>query len=159
MSGCNRTAKAVALWSKYDLDAFNIEITDEHDIQTFFGMSDMPVPQNISPVIWNDTKAPNGPLSKTEKTFFAYIKDVLVTPPEEKSFVDDLGLFLLEFFDYDAGPNRVLQSQEDLWLSICGSKVPAKSDGAVLECLGPHSYYILLMQEDTVCSVCQPVRA
>lgn len=67
------TTGSEILWIMRDLQAFNIKITAEHDIQTFFGVSELPVPQDISPVIWNGVRAPAGPLSKTEKTFFAYI--------------------------------------------------------------------------------------
>ncbi|KAF5327560.1 hypothetical protein D9619_004824 [Psilocybe cf. subviscida] len=145
----NRTPKPVPLWNTYDLKAFNIEIIDERDIQTFFGVTDLPVPQNISPVIWNNVSAPPEPLSKTEKIFFAYMEDALLTPPGELSLVDDFALFLLELFDYDDGPHRILQPQEDLWLPICGSRVLAKTDGAVIDCVGHQPYYVLLVQEDT----------
>ncbi|KAF5326945.1 hypothetical protein D9619_004831 [Psilocybe cf. subviscida] len=149
MENLNRTAKPVPLWISYDLHAFNIEIIDERDFQTFFGLSDLPVPQNISPVIWNNVRAPAGQLSKTEKTFFAYMEDALRTPPGEWSLVDDFALFLLELFNYDDGPSRILQSQEALWLPICGSKVLAKTDAAVIERVGHQPYCILLVQEDT----------
>ncbi|KAF5327562.1 hypothetical protein D9619_004826 [Psilocybe cf. subviscida] len=149
MANFKRTAKPVASWTSHDLKAFNIEIIDEHDIQTFFGVTDLPVPQNTSPVIWNNVSAPSEPLSKTEKILFAYMEDALLTPPGELSLVDDFALFLLELFDYDDGPRRFLQPPEDLWLPICGSRVLAKIDGAVIERVGRQPYFVLLVQEDT----------
>ena len=154
----NRPDKPGAVWTTRDLHAFKIEITAEHDIQTFFGVSELPVPQNISPVIWNNVRAPAGPLSKTEKTFFAYMEDALRTPPGEMSLVDDFALFLLRLFGYDDGPHSVLRSQHDIWFPVCGSRVNAKTDGAVIERVGRQSYYVLLVQEDTVCCVYMSIR-
>lgn len=143
-----RSAKSGSAWTPNDLRAFNIQVLRE-DIQTFFGMADLPVPQNISPVIWNNAEAPAGQLSKTEKHFFAYLEDAMRNPPGEKSLVDDFAVFLLGMLDYDDG-QRVLHTRKEMSFYMCGSKVDAKADVTVIERQGPLFQYILLVQEDKV---------
>lgn len=67
MANFDRKAKHPELWTRNDLQAFNINITTEHDMQASFRVSELPVPQNLSSVILNNVEAPAGPLSETDK--------------------------------------------------------------------------------------------
>lgn len=147
-----RSAKSSNAWVPRDLEAFNIHITRE-DTQSFFGMavSDLPVPQNISPIIWNNIMAPAGQLSKTERLFFAYLQDAMEMLPDEESQVDDFVIFLLGLLDYDNG-QHVLHTRKEMSFYMCGSRVDAKADVTVIERHGSYFEYILLVQEDKVCS-------
>ncbi|TFK38810.1 hypothetical protein BDQ12DRAFT_712739 [Crucibulum laeve] len=142
-----RSAKSGSNWAPNDLRAFNIQVIRQ-DAPTFFGQQELPIPQNISPIIWNNVAAPPGiQLSKVEQHFFAYLEDAMRMPPGEESLVDDFAVFLLSMLDYDNG-YRVVHTRKEMSFYMCGSRVDAKADVTVIERRGPLFQYILLVQED-----------
>ncbi|KAF5315254.1 hypothetical protein D9619_007441 [Psilocybe cf. subviscida] len=149
MAEYNRRAKPLNLWTSADLAGFNIEVVSEKDIQSFFGVSELPTPPHISPVVWNNALAPAGPISKEEKTFFALLQDAMQSPAGDNAAPNDLALFLLGYLGYDDDPTRVLHTQKVTKLLICGKYVSATSDISLLDREGHHGQYLLLVQQDT----------
>ena len=154
MANLIRTAKSGSSWTPNDLRAFNIQVIRE-DIESFFGkinnLKHKPKTTPISPVIWNNVEAPAGKLSKSDKNFFAYLEDAMQIRLGEQSLVIDFAAFLLGMLGYDDDLQRVLRTRREMSFYMCGAKVDAMADVAVLEREGPLSQYVLLLQEDKVC--------
>ncbi|KAF8887594.1 hypothetical protein BD779DRAFT_504771 [Infundibulicybe gibba] len=114
---------------------------------SFFNLQELPIPQNISPIIWNNATAPPAALlSKTERHFFDYVNCAMTMPIEEKSLVKDFAVFLLGMFDYDTGL-RIVRTRREMPFCMCATHVSARIDVAVIE-HNPLSQYTLLVQED-----------
>ena len=69
----------------------------------------------------------------------------------EQSLVIDFAAFLLGMLGYDDDLQRVLRTRREMSFYMCGAKVDAMADVAVLKREGPLSQYVLLLQEDKVC--------
>lgn len=151
MANLIRLAKSGSEWTPNDLRAFNIQVVRE-DSESFFGTANLPMPQNISPIIWNNVTAPTGQFSKADHNFFAYLEDAMRMRPGEESLVNDFAVFLLGMLDYDDYHwQRVLHTRQEMTFYMCGNKVDAKADVTVVEREGPLFQYVLLVQEDKVC--------
>ncbi|KAF6754861.1 hypothetical protein DFP72DRAFT_1009088 [Ephemerocybe angulata] len=146
MANLTYSAKSGDTWSPYDLEAFNIKIVRE-DIQAFFGAAELPAPKDVS-IIWNNWKAPPGPIPKVFREFFTYLHDSLWMPQDEGSVTVDFAKLLLKMLDY-TDSKRVLHERKEMLFDMCGSTVDAKADVTVIEQQDPVSqFYILLFKED-----------
>ncbi|KAF6747448.1 hypothetical protein DFP72DRAFT_1174929 [Ephemerocybe angulata] len=133
-----------------EMTEFNIKVVFQ-DTQDFFGTEDLPIPKNISPIIWNHEKAPPGPLSKTVRHFFAYLEDAMNFPLGESSGAIDFAVFLLGMLDYDDDDDgrRVLHTRKDMTFCMEDGLVDATADATIIERQNSDAYkYILLVQED-----------
>lgn len=150
MANYKREAKPGNMWTSADLAAFNIELVSDTNIQSFFGVPELPDPQNVSPVIWDNDIAPAGPISKEEKYFFALLDDAMHSSTGYNAASNDLAHFLLGYLGYDDDPTYVLHTRKEMELLMCGKHVDATSDVALLEKKGYFDQYLLLVQQDTV---------
>ncbi|KAF6754864.1 hypothetical protein DFP72DRAFT_1169857 [Ephemerocybe angulata] len=142
--------KSSSNWiTEKELTEFNIKIIFQ-DTQAFFGTADaadLPVPENISPIIWNHEKAPPGPIPKPIRHFFRYLEDAMVFPYHQ-SFVIDFTMFLLGMLDYDDG-RRVLHTWKDMPFFMPDGMVDVKACATVIEQHDVRlNQYILLVKED-----------
>ncbi|KAF6747424.1 hypothetical protein DFP72DRAFT_1174911 [Ephemerocybe angulata] len=149
--------KSSSNWiTEKELTEFNIKIIFQ-DTQAFFGTADaadLPVPENISPIIWNNEKAPPGPISKPIRHFFRYLEDAMVIPYHESSVID-FTMFLLGMLDYDDG-RRVLHTWKDMPFFMPDGMVDVKACATVIEQHGLRlNQYMLLVKKDGF-SGCEP---
>ena len=130
--------------TKNELVGFNIEVQDV-DTLTFFDTPELP-PSRVSPVILNNVETPQGPLAKTDRLFFHYLRDA-IRPKGEEPTVGDFAAFILAMFDYDE-PDRIIHQRKELSFVMCGERVVAKPD----VCVMTFTDFLLLVQEDKVSS-------
>jgi hypothetical protein len=98
------SAKSGSDWTDNE---FHIEI-ESINAATFFNTAQLPDP-SISPVILTNERRPDGPLAKTDRLFFHYLKDAI---RGEESLVDDFAAFLLGLFQYDE-PDRIIHQRKE----------------------------------------------
>lgn len=151
MEDLNRSPKSSSKWvTSEEMDDFNIKVILQ-DTQEFFGTADLPVPENISPIIWNQEKAPPGRISKTTRQFFAYLEDAMDSrfPHYEETTVIDFAVFLLGMLDYDDGDRRLLHTRKEMPFYMEDGRVDVKADATVIERQTSRFYqYILLVHEN-----------
>lgn len=103
------SAKSGSDWTENEvLSGFKIEV-DSIDAATFFNTAHLPDPP-ISHVILTNERRPQGPLAKSDRLFFHYLKGAITG---EESFVDDFAAFVLHMFEYDE-PERVIHQWKEL---------------------------------------------
>jgi len=134
MSGSNWTAK--------ELLAFNIRVVNA-TAPAFFPSTELP-PAPVSPTILNNLQIPEGPLPKTDRHFFQYLRAAEQATSEE-SAVDDFAAFILRTLGYD-DDDRVIRLRKVISFYVGGEKVDAKPDVCVMDDLD----YLLLVHEDKV---------
>src|SRR5882762_4232220 len=139
------SAKSGNDWTTNELKALNITM-EPQDTVSFFG-SALSNP-TVDPILLNNLQRPPGAISKDNRLFFWYLEDATrrfpLGPPTE-SAVDDFATFLLGMLDYDE-PERVVHQHLEIGFLMCGKRVDAKPDVAVMD----EEDYILLVQEDKV---------
>ncbi|KAE9399338.1 hypothetical protein BT96DRAFT_858424 [Gymnopus androsaceus JB14] len=123
-----RSAKSSSDWNEYELFAFNIVIED-FDAATFFGTPQLPA-TTVSPVILNNIARPPPPavITKDERLFFEFLNRANVM---EKAAVDDFTGHILRMLDFD-GDERSITTKRELSFTMCGTRVRAKADLAVM---------------------------
>ena len=72
------------------------------DIASFFNSPELPAALAVSETILNNQNRPDGPLTKTERQFFQYLK-VTEQATSAESAVGDFAAFVLRMLDYDDG--------------------------------------------------------
>ncbi|KIJ31389.1 hypothetical protein M422DRAFT_185989 [Sphaerobolus stellatus SS14] len=143
MANLIRSAKSGSDWTKNELFAFNIAVVNQ-DVATFFGDPNLPA-STIDPIILNNLDPPPGPVAKSTRLFFRYLKDAMERFPQgalTESAVDSFAAYLLGLLDYDE-PDRVVHQRLEIGFVMCGSRVDAKPDVCVMD-----ENYLLLVQED-----------
>ena len=137
-----RSAKSGSDWTDYELFAFNIVIQNV-DVETFFGTPHLP-PTTISPVVLNNALQPAPPavISKEDRLFFKYLDRANIG---EESDVHDFAGHILRMLNFDDN-DRWIASRRDMTFTMCGTRVWAKADTAVLD----NVEYSLMVQEDKV---------
>ena len=137
-----RSAKSGSDWTDYELFAFNIVIQNV-DVETFFGVPHLP-PTTISPVVLNNALQPASPavISKEDRLFFNYLNLANIG---EKSAVHDFACYILKMLNFDDN-HRGIISRGEMSFTMCGTRVWAKADTAVLD----NVEYSLLVQEGKV---------
>ena len=143
MANIVRSAKSGSDWTENELVAFNIRI-DNFDAATFFDNANVPLP-SVSPVILNNLEMPAGPLGKSDRQFFHYLRDAM-RATGGGACIGDFAAFILRLLDYDA-PDRVIHQRKEISFVMAGQRVNAKPD----VCVTTDSDYVLLVQEDKVC--------
>ncbi|KAF6754865.1 hypothetical protein DFP72DRAFT_1169858 [Ephemerocybe angulata] len=148
MANLTPSAKSGDTWTPYELRAFKIKVVRE-DNQAFFGAADLPAPNGVSPIIWNNVTAPPGPIPKIFRDFFAFLEDMMWRRQGEESLVIEFAAILFEMLGYDAG-QRILQRRREVLFDMCGIEVDAKVDVTVVDEWHSPSFfrYILLFKED-----------
>ncbi|KAK0221372.1 hypothetical protein IW262DRAFT_1373266 [Armillaria fumosa] len=144
MANIVRSAKSGSDWTVNELLAYNINVVDE-DVATFFGLPNLPAP-TVDPIILNNPDKPPGPITRSTRLFFRYLKDTTERFPPgaaTKSAVDDFASYLLGMLGYDE-PDRVIHQRMEIGFIMCGMRVDAKPGICVLDDDG----YLLLVQED-----------
>ncbi|KAJ7934935.1 hypothetical protein B0H13DRAFT_2477568 [Mycena leptocephala] len=104
---------------------------------SFFG-SALPDPQTdptllAHPVLMSKETLPTELISKDDRRFFGYLRDVthrFPLGPATDSAVDDLTAFLLRMLDYDE-PRSLVHQHMELDLTMCSQRVTAKPDVCV----------------------------
>ncbi|KAF8965959.1 hypothetical protein BDZ97DRAFT_1729627 [Flammula alnicola] len=144
MANIIRSAKSGSDWTTNELRAYNIRIVDK-DAATFFGHPNLPAP-TVDPIILNNLDTPPGPITRSTRLFFRYLKDTTERfppgPPTEAA-IDDFVSHLLGLLGYDE-PDRVIHQRMEIGFIMCGTRVDAKPDICVLDDDG----YLLLVQAD-----------
>lgn len=142
MASLLRSATPGSKWTAKELQAFNIRVVNA-PAPAFFGITELPaVP--VSPTILNNLRAPDGPLSKSDRHFFQYLRAAEQASFEE-SAVDDFTAFILRMLDYD-DDDRVIRLRKEISFYMAGERVDATADVCVMN----DSDYLLLIQEDKV---------
>ncbi|KAJ7769118.1 hypothetical protein DFH07DRAFT_290430 [Mycena maculata] len=126
-------------WTRNELHALNITVVPLDPI-IFFGMATLPNP-TVDPILFQDLARPAGAISKENRLFFRYLRDV--SGLSTKSAVDDFAAFLLKLLDYDE-PGRVVRQlhRPEISFLMSGRKVDATPDVVVMD----EEDYILLLQ-------------
>jgi hypothetical protein len=137
-----RSAKSGSDWTDHELFAFNIVIQDV-DVATFFGASQLP-PTTVSPIILNNVLGPAPPavISKEDRLFFKYLERANIG---DKVPVDDFAGHILRMLSFD-DDERSIVTKSKLSFTMCGTRVRAKADIAVLD----DAEYSLMVQTDKV---------
>ncbi|KAJ7775618.1 hypothetical protein DFH07DRAFT_799221 [Mycena maculata] len=144
------SAKSGNQWTFNELAGLNISIGTV-DALSFFG-SALPDPQTdptllAHPVLMSNETLPAGLISKDDRRFFGYLRDVthrFPLGPATDSAVDDLTAFLLRMLDYDE-PRGLVHQRMELDLTMCSQRVTAKPDVVIMN----DQDYILLVQHYT----------
>ncbi|KAI9466679.1 hypothetical protein BJY52DRAFT_8378 [Lactarius psammicola] len=131
------SAKSGRDWTENELIRLFIRV-DSIDAATFFNTAQLPDPP-ISHVVLTNERRPQGPLAKSDRLFFHYLKDAMTG---EESFVEDFAAFVLHMFEYDE-PERIIHQRKELSFVMCGTVVNAKPNICVMS----GSNCLLLVQE------------
>ncbi len=124
------------------MSGFKIEV-DSIDAATFFNTAQLPDPP-VSRIILTNERRPQGPLAKSNRLFFHYLKDAMIG---EESFVDDFAALILRMFGYDE-PERIIHQRKELSFVMCGMVVNAKPDVCVMS----ESNHLLVQEGNVRCS-------
>ena len=137
-----RSAKSGSDWTDNDLFAFNI-VTQDVGVATFFGAPHLP-PTTISPVVLNNALRPalRAVISKEDRLFFKYLDRANIG---EEAAVDDFAGHILRMLNFD-DDDRSIATKRDLSFTMCGTRVWAKADIAILD----DAEYSLIVQGDRV---------
>ncbi|KAJ3518171.1 hypothetical protein NLJ89_g2 [Agrocybe chaxingu] len=127
-------------WTTKELLAFNIRVANA-SAPAFFASTKLP-PAPVSPTILNNLHIPDGPLSKSDRQFFQYLRAAEHATSGE-SAVDDFAAFILRMLDYD-DEDRVVRLRKEISFYMAGERVGAKADVCVMNDLD----YLLLVKED-----------
>ena len=140
-----RSAKSGSDWTDNELFAFNIVIQDV-DVATFFGAPQLPL-TTVSPIILNNVLQPAPPavISKEDRLFFTYLERANTG---EEAPVDDFSGHILRMLNFD-DDERSIATKRELSFTMCGTRVRAKADIAVLD----NAEYSLMVQNDKVVAV------
>ncbi|KAK0450584.1 uncharacterized protein EV420DRAFT_1630611 [Desarmillaria tabescens] len=139
MANIIRSAKSGSNWTINELLAYNINVLDE-DVATFLGHPNSPAP-TVDPIILGNPDTPLGPIMRSARLFFCYLKDVTERFPPgapTESAVHDFASYLLSLLRYDE-PDRVIHQQVEIGFIMCGMRVDAQPDICVLDNDGKQS--------------------
>ncbi|KAH9050143.1 hypothetical protein EDB84DRAFT_735333 [Lactarius hengduanensis] len=99
---------------------FKIEV-DPIDAATFFNTAHPTLIHLFLASFSANERRPQGPLAKSDRSFFHYLKDAMTG---EESFVDDFAALIPHMFEYDE-PERVIHQWKELSFVMCGMMVNA----------------------------------
>ncbi|KAF8959318.1 hypothetical protein BDZ97DRAFT_1761508 [Flammula alnicola] len=99
---------------------------------TFFGILSLPdaLPVHISPTVLDNAQIPTGPLSRDEKLFFRYLREVEHASAADKSGVIDFVVYLLGLlgYDSDAEGDHTIFKYKGIAFEMAKNRVIAEAD-------------------------------
>ena len=145
MANLIRSAKSAIDWTRAELDAYNISISDE-DAQTFFGLPVLPQPTVDQELL----QIQDANLVADERNAeLINLLDLAMVPGSEESAVDDFAVVLFRALGYLG--RMVARTRKDIPFLICGKWRHAKTDVCIVDC--SQNDIMMLVQEDKRFSV------
>ena len=141
MANLIRSAKSGSDWTRPELDAYNITISDQ-DAPNFFGLPALPQPTIDQELL--QIQDANHMVNDKNAELISLL-DLAMIPGPEESAVDDFAVELFKALGY-VRRTRVARTRKDIPLLICGEQRHAKADVCIID----HSQnnIMMLVQED-----------
>lgn len=141
MANLIRSAKSGSDWTRAELDAYNITISDQ-DAANFFGLSALPQPTIDQELL----QIQDANLMVNEKNAeLINLLDLAMLPGSEESAVVDFTVELFKTLGY-VRRHRVARTRKDIPLLICREQRHAKTDACIID--RSQNNIMMLVQED-----------
>lgn len=142
MAYLSTSAKSSALWTAYDLKAYNVRIQQDHSAT--FGISNLPPPAVDHELLTTENARD---MASDSNAQLVDLLDMATRPPtgSEESAVVDFVVRLFEYIGY-ARRHRIARTRKDIHYMICGEQRKVRMDVCLIG--REQNGILLLVQED-----------